>query len=192
MSGTKTQTQSDQPSQIPLTPNVSPPGCKKRKRLTCLTWNAGGLGQADWDHFQQWIRFQSLDIITIQESHWGYTSEWVQERYFCVHSGLNTRQAGVLTMINKKLCSQHDISWSEVVPGRILHTRIFGQTKNIDIINIYQHVHSSTKLLERQHIWDELHQTVSSLPSRNTWLLIGDFNTSLQKHSNAVGLNDYA
>ena len=171
--------------------NTSSHGTQRRRRLTCFSWNCGGMSQSDWMHFQQWLSHQQIDIITLQESHWPYCREWVQERYFCLHSGVAGRQAGILTMISKRLCHQNSISWQEVHPGRLMHARIHGQRRSIDIINIYQHVHHTTRLDERLDIWDSLHGLFSTLPKRNTWYLAGDFNTSLTTKSAAVGLPAY-
>ena len=171
--------------------NVKPPGPKRRKRLSCFSWNAGGMSPSDWDHFQMWTCKQPLDVICIQETHWQFTSEWAQDRYFCIHSGMNKSQAGVLTMISKSICAENDISWQEPIPGRLLHVRLFGLHKNIDILNLYQHVHAPKYMMNRHQFWNTLHETLSSLPNRNTWLMMGDLNTSLQIRNAAVGLEDY-
>ena len=177
--------------QISNSTNLPPHSVNKRRRLTCLTWNAGGMSISDWDHFQQWIDHQHLDIITLQETHWSHTSSWLQHRYHCVHSGGQARQAGVLTLIAKTLCGPDDSAWDEIIPGRLLHVRVFGQSRTLDILNVYQFVHRHSTLRDRQLLWDKLHATCSTLPKRNTWFLMGDFNTSLQKTSNAVGLADF-
>ena len=149
------------------------------------------MGIADWDHFQQWLRYQHLDILAIQETHWGYSSEWVQTHYHCVHSGLNNRQAGVMLLVAKHVCSLHDISWSEVIPGRLLHLRIHCKQRSFDFLNVYQHIHAPQTMIDRQNFWNQLHQYLSQLPKRNCLLLMGDFNTSLQKQNQSVGLPHY-
>ena len=65
-------------STIPPTPmdhNQTPHPSQKRRRLTCFSWNAGKLTPSDWDGFQIWAMNQSLDVITIQETHWPFTTE---------------------------------------------------------------------------------------------------------------------
>ena len=54
----------------PKTKNVSVSTGHKRKRLSVLNWNSGGLPSADWDWLQHWLTQQSIDVITLQESHW--------------------------------------------------------------------------------------------------------------------------
>ena len=72
-----------------------------------------------------------------------------------------------------------------------MHIRIHGPQKNIDILNIYQHVHSQVNLERRQHIWDRVNDLLTSLPKRNFLLMMGDFNTSLLTRSSAVGLSTF-
>ena len=171
--------------------NTSLQGSQRRKRLTCFSWNCGGMSQSDWMHFQQWLSHQQIDIITLQESHWPFCREWVQEHYYCMHSGVSGRQAGLLTMVARSLCSQHSISWHDLHPGRLMHVRLHGRHRSIDIINIYQHVFHAHRIDERLDIWHSLHDLVSTLPKRNTWYMVGDFNTSLTMKNSAVGLPTY-
>ena len=192
LSGNISTNTPDSPPPSGKSQNVQPPGSKRRTRLSCLSWNAGGMSTTDWDHFQIWICKQHIDVICIQETHWQFTSEWVQDRYFCVHSSMNKSQAGVLTMISKSICTQNDLSWQEIIPGRLLHVRLFGSHKNTDILNLYQYVHTYKHMTDRQQFWSVLHETMSCLPNRNTWLLMGDLNTSLQTRTAAVGLADYS
>ena len=176
---------------LPDTDNSFPTGSQRRRRITCFSWNCGGMSQSNWLHFQQWLAHQMIDVITLQESHWPYCREWVQQHYFCIHSGQNGQQAGLITMISRKLCHQNAISWHETHPGRILHTRIHGQNRHIDIVNVYQHVHHPRRMEDRLQIWDALHGLISTLSKRNTWIMAGDFNTSLPTSNTAVGLPTY-
>lgn len=85
-------------------------------RYSCLTWNIGGLSRESWDSFNEWLTLQDIDIILLQESHWKHTSDWLQGRYFCLHSGGNSH-SGVLTMIAKSFCPADCISWADIYPG---------------------------------------------------------------------------
>lgn len=170
--------------------NTSP--SMRHRRLSIFSWNCGGLTQAAWDHFQQWLTMQSLDIVLLQETHWQFSSEWLQTHFFCIHSGAGSRQAGLMTMISKKLVQQQDLSWSEPIPGRILHIRIHGTHKGCDIINVYQHVHSLQRLEARADFWHCIHDLMATLPKRNSMYFAGDLNTSLHKKCSAVGLPTFA
>ena len=172
-------------------PRVVSTPAPPRQRMTCLTWNAGGLSPARWDMLQLWLEMQPLDIICIQETRWPYVREWQSAHYHCIHSGIPGRQAGLMCLISKRLCPAEQISWNIVDPGRILHIRIYGKQRNIDILNVYQHVHTTEHLETRQHFWDRLNDQLTILPTRNILLLMGDFNTSLLHRSNAVGMGTF-
>ena len=168
------------------TQNVTSKPLKRRPRLTLLNWNAGGLPTHAWDHLQQWLDLQDIAIIAVQETHWRYTSEWLQSRYYAIHSG-GEGHAGLLCLISRKLCSQHDISWTEIVPGRLVHIRIHGIRHHIDFVNVYQHIHIASRMEQRDDIWHHLQSLLSKLSTKNTLIMMGDFNTSLQRRSAAVG-----
>ena len=95
-------------------------------------------------------------------------------------------------MISRKLCDQHTMSWNDVVPGRLLHIRLHGHNKDIDIINMYQHIHTVSRLEHRGVIWHQLSILLQSFPKSHNVILMGDANTSLQRRSQTVGLDTYA
>ena len=159
----------------------------QRQRLTFLTWNAGGLAAYAWDALQAWLLSQQIDIILIQETHWTSTLEWTQDRYHCIHSSTGSRRGGLLTLIAKNICTEADIGWHELDPGRVLHVRLHGPSNCTDILNVYQHVGSTKNLEDRDRIWQILNQTIQVFPKRNQLLLGGDFNCSLPHRSAAVG-----
>ena len=185
-------TYSSQPTlPTPTTSHLNPKRSQHRSRMTVFNWNAGGLSRADWDMFQQWIETQTIDLVSIQETHWKYTSEWLQSNYFAVHSGGPDGHSGILCLISKRLCNQNDLAWTELVPGRLVHIRIHGLRKHIDFICLYQHVHAITKLEQREEIWHQLNGLLTKLPSKHVLVLMGDFNTSLQGSCSAVGETTY-
>ena len=129
-------------SSMKLPPNVPGHKHKLRQRLTCFSWNAGGLSTDGWDAFQLWMEKQQIDILAIQETHWPFSTEWVLNHYWALHSGTGHCSGGVMCLISKKLCPEHLISWHEPIPGRLLHLRIHGLSKCIDVINISERVQS--------------------------------------------------
>ena len=174
-------------------PNNIPSHCHKpRQRLSCFSWNTGGLSSDAWDAFQVWIEKQQIDIIALQETHWPFSSEWVQSKYWALHSGSGGRSGSLMCLVAKTFCPDHLISWHEPVPGRLQHLRIHGKNKCIDVINIYQHVHASNRMDQRQEIWDQLSVLLDSLPKRNNVILMADLNTSLSIRTTMVGLDTYA
>ena len=172
-------------------PNITQNHKLKRKRITCFSWNSGGLTPSGWDFFQQWIACQRLDVVMIQETHWSYTSEWIMENYYALHSGAGTGRAGLLCLVSKALCQMHDLSWHEISPGRLMHLRIHGRDRDLDFINIYQHIHVRDRMDDRQTLWTELQTLLTKLPKRNHLTIMGDWNTSLGTSSTAVGVETY-
>ena len=177
----------DLPKKINITQNRK----LKRKRLTCCSWNCSGLSPSGWDYMQQWIDCQRLDVLMLQETHWRHTSEWTTENYYVLHSGAGSGHAGLLCMISKDLCAMHDLSWQEVIPGRLLHFRIHGRDRDLDFINIYQHIHARDRMDDRHHLWMALQTLLTRFPKRNHLTILGDWNTSLRKTSAAVGLDTF-
>ena len=172
-------------------PNLTAPSSKRRQRLLCFSWNAGGLSSDAWDALQLWLERQNIDILALQETHWPFSSEWAQERYWVMHSGTGQRGGGLLCMVSKRLCPAHLLTWHEPIPGRLLHLRIHGNTKNIDVVNVYQHVHASDRMDSRSQLWHQLSILLDSLPKRNNVIMMGDMNTSLQRRTSTVGLDTY-
>lgn len=176
---------SNPPNQLPL--NVAPPKALQRRRLTCFSWNCGGLPPAHWDFMMMWIEKQAFDIILLQETHWPFSRDWMTDKYMVVHSGLTGKQAGLMCMISLNVCAPNAVSWHESIPGRLLHIRIHGIHNNIDIINIYQHTCKPAHMERRGELWSNLCTLLSSLSSKNVLVLAGDFNCSADHASDAIG-----
>ena len=172
--------------------NSVPNGRRHRQRITCFCWNSGGMGAEKWDLFQIWLAQQQIGVVCLQETKWPFSSEWTQQHYHVVHSGNSGKSAGLMCMVSKQLCSTHELSWHEPIPGRLLHVRVHGVHRSLDILNVYQHVHAPHRLDERSEVWHQLSILLDTLPRRNTVMLLGDMNTSLLRRTDAVGLDTFA
>lgn len=76
------------------------------------------------------------------------------------------------------------ISWRVLEEGRLLHVRLHGHSRCIDIINGYQytmHTKDQTCRDNRKRWVDQLDTLLLSLPKRNLLYLGVDLNTSLQQ-----------
>ena len=162
----------------------------KGQRFSCLSWNVSGLSLERWDALQQWILLQDLDLICLQETHWKHESQWLTSHYHHIHSG-STSQGGLLVMVSKRLCSFDQVTWNSIIPGRLQHLRITLGGRALDLIHCYQFVRKPGNDDNRAHLWQQLHDVLSTLPHRNLLLLTGDWNTSLTRTSSLVGLGDY-
>ena len=60
------------------------------RRLTYLSWNAGGLHEARHQELKTWLNTPEgchVQLVVVQETHWKGTFEYMTERYIAVHSG---------------------------------------------------------------------------------------------------------
>ncbi|CAE7659293.1 unnamed protein product [Symbiodinium necroappetens] len=124
--------------------------------------------------------------MTVQETHWSFTSEWQSQGHWLIHSSLEkpTRSAGILQILRQDFVSTQQVRTAHVVPGRLVHTRL--ATEPISLITVYQHCWSTNstqtptqdKLLEvREQLWTQLHRLVGSIAQRHQLVIAGDFNT---------------
>ena len=171
--------------------NVAPPTAMKRKRLSCFSWNCNGLPPAHWDFLMQWLDNQMIDILLLQETHWPFSRDWIDGKYMMVHSGSQSKQAGLLCMVSTRVCSPADLTWYEHLPGRVLQLRIHGPSRCIDILNIYQYTCVQTHMDQRSQVWNMLFSILSGFSRRNILLLAGDLNCSADQRSSAVGYPDF-
>ena len=124
-------------SRIDLGRKVSP----SKPRLRYLVWNAGGLPYDEW---MIWASSAAYDLIVATETRMRFTSEWQVPGWTCVHSG--HPNAGILVMVACKFCASDGLSWREVLPGRLVHLRLFGRTAVGVIVKTSRHMEMLKKL----------------------------------------------
>ena len=95
-------------------------------------------------------------------------------------------------MVHNCLCQAKDLRYNEVLPGRLLQVRVPGSDTSIDAISFYQFVWRSKQTVsqnkeQRHAALQKLHQTISSLPQRNSFIVAGGFNMSLRTDRKHVG-----
>lgn len=83
----------------------------------------------------------------------------------------------------------NSLGWDIVTAGRLVHLRIFGMHRPLDIVAIYQHVYNGSRecLQKRRVLWQSLDNLLGRLPRRNYLLVAGDFNTSVPDIPHLVG-----
>ena len=165
-----------------------------RKRLTCMTWNGGGLSNHRLDELKQWLFQQHIQIAVVTETRWSFDSTWSDGSWHHVHStDPNHRGSGVLILVAKALCDANCLRWNAIIPGRLLHVRLHLTPRNIDILGSYQHVFSRDKecLQRRAKFWASLEQQIQMIPNRNTVILLGNFNCSLSSTPGVSGTSTF-
>ena len=176
------------------------PGQQARTpRLKWFNWNAGGLAGDTYDTLLVYLLHHEVDVATIQETHWKFSSEWSTEAFHCIHSGCQKGgTGGCLTLINKTICAARQIRFQEHVAGRLLYVRCPLKDSFLSIINIYQHYVSedarggSPGVGEavrgrRADVWFRLNQLLLCIAKRHVLLLSGDMNSKLQPYQGLIG-----
>ena len=165
-----------------------------RRRLRILTWNPGGLAAARLDELRHWALQQQADVVLLPETRWAFTNEWQDDHWCYVHTGVSdSRGAGVLCMISRRLSRLQSIKWTAIMDGRLLHVRLIFASRSVDVIGCYQYTnaHSKQRQLERKHWWTCLDEYLQHLPHRNMLVLAGDFNCSIGQLGTQVGSSTF-
>lgn len=150
-------------------------------RVTCVSWNCGGLSQHKLDEVRLWTSVQNIQITLLMETHWGYSNTW-SDNWHTIHSGVEgQRRAGLAVMVAKSLCTSAQLKWHEVIPGYLLHIRIQLPGRPLDLVCCYQHTCLRTKpsMQLREQWWSQFDSLLRNLPRRNLLIVAGDFNCSL-------------
>ena len=168
------------------------PSHAPRYRMQVGHINVGGLSFDRLKEIKQWAGMNEIDILVLSETRWSFSSEWEDANWAHIHSGSSTDRAdGLLFLIRKKICPVTNIGFAEDIPGRLGHLRIHFQKRALDILGCYQYVDTRTHdcKTRREFFWDRLDNLLHKLPKRNSFLLCGDLNCSLQADGHHVGQN---
>ena len=106
---------------------------------------ADGLSQPKLEELFLWLQLEAIQgrpvhIMTVQETHWSFTSEWQSQGHWLIHSSLEkpTRSAGVLQILRQDFVGTQQVRTAHVIPGRLVHTRLATEPP-ISLITVYQH-----------------------------------------------------
>ena len=179
--GTCTNLGSQQPPTGAMTP---------AKRIKVFHWNPSGLTKWKLDEIVQWLDINQLDLAVLSETHWRFNNSWNLGQWHVVHSGHELdRTGGVMILVRRSFCNANHISWQSVVDGRILHVRLNGFTRSVDVVGCYQHAAQRTTKRHqlRQAFWKALDDYLQQLPQRNVLIMTGDFNCTAHAMSGQVG-----
>ena len=167
--------------------------------ITVLNWNPGGLGETRFAELKTWLKDTDFNVVILPETRWSFQNEWEDDHWCYFHSGDSggsRRVSGVLVMVSKQLRRSHNMFWTTVIPGRLVHVRLMGLTRNIDIVACYQASTDTpfrfgTSKDVRAQVFQSLDELISTLPQRNVLLVAGDFNCSLQTVPGCCGTQTY-
>ena len=177
-------TQRPQPSMAPEAATRASTGAKIKKNtrasLKIATLNMRGRGQDKWNHINQLMRSKRIGIIVLQETHLNEQHAARMHHLFGKRIKIyytadqdNPNSKGVAVVLNKEITNVHDISSTEIVPGRALNIVIpWHQDQTINILAIY--APNSTK--ENENFWRHLRQKWQQGNRPKPDLMLGDFN----------------
>ena len=165
--------------------------------IRVLSWNSGGLAPSYEEALMQCT--EDTPIVALQETRWFFDSHYETGPVRVIHSGAYSqdRACGVALLLHQSLCAQSDISFADLVPGRLLHIRIRHRPKDLDIVCAYQHAWTTDSslqelcLVKRARFWSDIHRLLGSLLKRNCLVVLGDFNTSLHPEAGRVGSQSF-
>ncbi|CAE7256948.1 unnamed protein product [Symbiodinium sp. KB8] len=114
--------------------------------------------------------------------------------HYFIHSGTSAKdhsQAGLLTIISKRIVDKGSLRFISAIDGRLLRVQFKHGPRQVDVINFYQHTWRPTKHVQslRHKAWDSLTQQIQAVPLRSRLLVGGDFNTPCTASSPYAGPN---
>ena len=174
--------------------------------LNYLSVNLGGLPVSKFDELLHYGHSHSVDVLAVTETRRKPSMCWQSGAYRVIQSGegdtaASNSYAGVMLAVAGK----GDISYEEVVPGRILHVRLSPSCATtcsspsrsspppLNIIAFYNKYlaqgpaddgdDTAVPLEVRSNLWSKLDSLIKSLPRRQGLLLLGDFNCHVPRHA---------
>ena len=122
------------------------------RRASVVTWNAGGLTTEVYHDMLAWLCSQKVDIALLQGTRWREERTWRTHGYSIIQSGedpcSSPSHGGLMIFIFERICNFDAISYSVLLPGRLMHVKCRVGEHNIDIVNLHQYpdAHNQSRL----------------------------------------------
>ena len=128
-----------------------------------------------------WLRTEGahlLHIIVLTETRMAHDMEFSCPTHHVIHNA--GKHAGILILLQKQLAPSHRISWNTPIPGRVVHVRMYGTRRHVDVVGIYQHAwrvpHTEQCLKDRQQCLKQIGKVLQKC-SPNQLLFMGVIST---------------
>ena len=166
------------------------------ERLRCISWNSGGFSEELNAEFFKYLEVTGdIGFFSVQETHWGFDSEWSTSSWHLVHSSTGQfKSGGILFGMHAKHVDRDSIKWRSLVDGRLLHVRFVYKMQQYDVISIYQFAltfsngeQKKEAMNKRKKLWKSLSGLLQELPLRSSIVLMGDFNATLETQKKVAG-----
>ena len=69
----------------------------------------------------------------MQETHWSESGTFTVGSYHAVGSAGPDKYDGLLALVRSDIAAPDDVRFTEVVPGRVLHTRVHSRLQTWDL-----------------------------------------------------------
>ena len=164
-----------------------------KRRLNIWQWNCGGISSSRLDEVKAWLVLNHVDLAILVETRMTF-AQWSDQHWHILHSGEGpNRGKGIMVLISNRLSKAADIAWQFHDSGRLVHVRLTGATRPLDLVACYQHVFNRDKnrLHARQQWWETLEHILTGIPNRHNLVLAGDFNCSLQASPPHTGTSTF-
>ena len=184
--------------QRPKPIHTAPSKC--HRRVSMMSWNAGGLTSPHYQELLVWLTSQCVDIAVIQGTRWRGERTWRARGYSFIQSGADEETPNVhcalLVCVSDRFCKFDNIAFAVVHPGRLLHVRCKMEHNSLDLINFYQFPTSCTQtrtnpIVARGQLWSQLDALLHTIARRNLLVLAGGFNCPLSKHAQQSVPDDF-
>jgi ribonuclease HI len=175
---------------------VNPPGqepsrsCRKNTKasMKIAALNINRIGNEDpshaqnkWNHINQLMREQRINILAVGEAHLNETRHSAIETLFnkrlkVIYSKLPHTQnaAGIAIVLNKESTNVEDIKTHEIVPGRALMIDLnWHASERISLLAIYA---PNRSMNENKQFWEQLHTFFRGNRRLKPDIILGDFN----------------
>ena len=141
----KQQIMPELPDRPAVKPSVGPSMHSTPEALQIFSWNASQSLQLD-----EWLlcSSQPYTLVLIQEIGWNLNRRWIPPGWYMIHSSAGG--ASILCMVRTTLLRPDQLSFADVIPGRLQHIRLH-LTRVHDIFNIYQVAWNTSK--PRNVVW---------------------------------------
>ena len=175
-------------------PGAEHPRVTPQNRMNILHLNVGGLSTDRMAEIQTWAQLRDVDAVVLTETRWNFSSEWANTKWNFVHSGTcEDKSDGILIMLRSHICLSACIGITEHVVVRLIQIRLHFRARSLDLFCCYQYVdnRSFTNKQHRHFFWNTLQKSLDNIPNRNSLLIVGDFNCSLQQDGHHVGTTHF-
>ena len=115
----------------------------QQPRIHVLSWNAGGLSSEGTAEFEHFLNSSQYAVALVQETHWSTSGEWSKGDWTFIHRpSKRARQDGVMVVLRTSMLTSTEVSWQEIIPGRLLRVRAVINHQQWELFSLYQHAMS--------------------------------------------------